>query len=471
MAPAPRTVKDPNGLLSHWIERAGLSNAALARAVAERARAASERGINPSEGRVRAWRNGEIPRHPVPQLIADHLAERTGLPVTCADIGMPDRTTPMAAVLNLPWQPAATIAAIAHLTRSEMMVPHSGHSADARSVHIGQDLLDPLQQWATATPSNLIAREGGRLGASDIEGIRAVTGMFRDADNRHGGILSRKAVIAQMADANALLSSASYDEATGRALFSAVADLGSVAGWMTFDAGQHKQAQRIFVAALHAASEAGDKALGAHILQCMARQMSHLGHYDEALDLVSLAQYGARRQATAATRSMLAALEARFHAILGQTRESERAAGTAEELFAAIDPEQEPAHMAFFDEAELCATVGVAHQIAAKHDDGPRRTRHAERSLLLLGRALELRPEHRVRSKAFDHLGLARTHLTVGEVAGARQETQTALDLFAAIGSTRVGDRLGELHDEAAPYASTPEAAEIRDQIRTAVAA
>ncbi|MET9776262.1 transcriptional regulator [Streptomyces sp. NPDC006367] len=471
MAPTPRTAKEPNALLHHWIERAGLSNAALARGVTARALAAGERGISPSEGRVRAWRNGEIPRHPVPQLIADHLAQCTGLPVTCADIGMPDRTTPVAADLNLPWQPAATIAAIAHLSRSEMMVPHSRHSDDAHAVHTGQELLGPLQPWATATPSALVARDGGRLGASDIEGIRAVTNMFRDADNRHGGILSRKAVIAQMADANTLLNTASYDETTGRALFSAVADLGSVAGWMTFDAGMHQQAQRIFIVALHAASEAGDKALGAHILQCMARQMSHLGHYDEALDLVSLAQYGARRQATAATRSMLAALEARFHAILGQSSESERAAGTAEELFTAIDPQQEPAHMTFFDEAELSATVGIAHQIAAKHDDGPRRARHAERSLHLLGRALQLRPEHRVRSKAFDHLGLARTHLTVGEVAGARQETHTALTLFGAIGSTRVGDRLGELHDEAEPYADTPEAADLRDQIRTAIAA
>ncbi|MET9932318.1 MULTISPECIES: hypothetical protein [unclassified Streptomyces] len=89
----------------------------------------------------------------------------------------------------------------------------------------------------------------------------------------------------------------------------------------------------------------------------------------------------------------------------------------------------------------------------------------------MLDSALELRPEYRVRSKAFDHPGLARTHLAVGEVAGARQETQTPLDLFGVIGSTRVGDRLGELHDEAAPYASTPEAAELRDQIRTVVTA
>ncbi|MGW2026680.1 transcriptional regulator [Streptomyces decoyicus] len=367
------------------------------------------------------------------------------------------------------WQPAATIAAITHLTRSEMMVSHSRDTDDAHAVHAGAELLAPLHLWATTTPSALVPRSGARLGANDIEGIRAVTSMFRDADNRHGGILSRRAVVAQMADANSLLATSSYDEATGRAMFAAVADLGSVAGWMLFDAGMHQRAQQFFIAAVHAASEAGDKALGAHILQCMARQMSHLEHYEEALDLVSLAQYGARRHATPATRSMLASLEARFHAILGQVPESERAAGTAEDLFAEVDATNEPDHMAFFDEAELCATVGVAHQIAAKHDESPARARRAEKSLVLLGHALQLRPEHRVRSKAFDHLGLARTHLVVGEVAGAHQETQTALRLFDAIGSKRVGDRLAELYSEAEPFADVAEAAELREQIQGAV--
>ncbi|MFJ9855614.1 hypothetical protein [Streptomyces sp. NPDC101150] len=127
--------------------------------------------------------------------------------------------------------------------------------------------------------------------------------------------------------------------------------------------------------------------------------------------------------------------------------------------------------MAFFDEAELSATIGIAYQIATKHDAGPHRTRRAEKSLHLLDRALTLRPDHRVRSKAFDHLGLARTHLTVGEVGGAHQETQTALALFGAIGSKRVGDRLAELHDEAAPYAAVPEGAQLREQIQHAVTA
>lgn len=125
--------------------------------------------------------------------------------------------------------------------------------------------------------------------------------------------------------------------------------------------------------------------------------------------------------------------------------------------------------MAFFDAAELSATVGVAHQIAAKKSQGTDRTRRAEKSLNLMGHALSLRPEHRVRSKAFDHLGLARTHLAVGEVEGAQEEADTALTLFGTISSRRVADRLIELHDEAEPFVGNPAVSDMRSRIEQAV--
>jgi hypothetical protein len=223
------------------------------------------------------------------------------------------------------------------------------------------------------------------------------------------------------------------------------------------------------VTALHAAAEGEDRAVGAHLLQCMARQMSHLEHVDDALDLVALAQYGARRHLTPATVSVLASLEARFHAILGNLDDSERAADRAQDAFTRITPSEEPAHLAFFDAAELSATLGIAHQIAAKNSTDTARTRRTEKSFLLIHQALEHRPEHRVRSKAFDHLGLARTHLTVGETDGALLETKRALALFGTIASQRVADRLVELHDEAEPFADGQTGGELRQLIAAAV--
>ncbi|MPY49603.1 hypothetical protein [Streptomyces acidicola] len=177
------------------------------------------------------------------------------------------------------------------------------------------------------------------------------------------------------------------------------------------------------MAALHAAAEGGDKRIGAHILQCMARQMSHLDHVEDALDLLALAQYGARRQLSPTATSMLCALDARFQAILGHVADSEAAAGRALDAFERVGGPNEEPHTAFFDLPELHATLGMAHQIAAKHLEVAARTRHVRRSTDLVVAALNDRPEHRQCSRAFDHLGSARAHLAAGEVDGAAEET------------------------------------------------
>ncbi|OKI09340.1 transcriptional regulator [Streptomyces sp. CB02923] len=460
----------PNTLLSHFMERAQLTNAQLAQAVTAGARATGHRDINPDESRVRRWRGGECPRQPVPQLIAQVLGARLALPLTPADVGLPGPLPPTGLGTDLPWQHTATIAAIAHLTRSDLMLPHTRTSHDATQIQAADALLEPLRRWPSAKPAALPnAPRTGTLGTAQIASIEALTAAFRDADNRHGGVLSRRAVVAQMSEINDLLATASYTEATGRRLFRAVADLGSVAGWMSFDAGAHVSAQRLFVTAVHAASEGGDRQLGAHILQCMARQMSHLGHVEDALELIALAQYGARRHASPGTRAVLAALHSRFSAMCGDLEESQRAAQEAEDAFTRIRPGDEPPHTAFFDEAELSATLGIAHQIAAKQTSGHQRTHRAEQSLTLLTNALRLRPAGRVRSRAFDHIGLARTHLAVGELAGACQEAATALTIAEGLHSTRIADRLSELHEETEPHASSSDISALRERLEDAV--
>ncbi|MGW7386760.1 transcriptional regulator [Streptomyces sp. NPDC054794] len=386
--------------------------------------------------------------------------------LTHADVGLPGEAGP--AGIRSPWTRTGAIAALSQIIRSELMLPDTRTDPEAADVHTGRELLDPLQEWTLSRPNET---EGAaptgrrRVGMSDVEGIRQITSTFRDLDNRHGGVLSRSAVLAQIESVLSLLRTCTYTEAVGRQLFSAAADLGSVAGWMTFDAGRHTAAQRTFVSALHAAAEGDDRRIGAHILQCMARQMSHLGHADDALDLVALAQYGARRHLTPAAASMLAALEARFQAILGHTRDGEAAAGRALDAYERVGPGAEEPHLAFFDLPELQATLGMAHQIAAKHVDGNARARHVRRSTDLVVAALADRPEHRQRSKAFDHLGLARTYLAGGEVEGAAQETGRCLEMLGTVQSLRVSDRLGELYREAEPYAGTAAGRELREQI------
>ncbi|MFD5616479.1 transcriptional regulator [Kitasatospora sp. NPDC127060] len=464
-----------NAQLRHWFDLTGFGRKELARRVGDRAAAQGEPNVRPDESRVRRWlQAGEAPRSPVPEILAALFSERLGIPLAPADLGLPGPDRPvLRSGVDLPWHSGSTVTAIANLTRTDMMI--SSSSDDAAEVMTGEALIRPLERWPYAEPTVLTPRAEpftGRIGMNDVEGIRALTTMFREADNRLGGGVTRKAVVATMHDANALLDTATYTEDVGKQLFRAVADLGSVAGWMSFDAGKHGSAQRLFVVALHAATEGGDKALGAHILQCMARQMSHLDHIKDALDLLALAQYGSRHQAGPATKALLAALESRFRAIDGHLPESDAAAAAAETAFERTDPGDDvPDYLRWFDRSELCATLGIAHQIAARQSSGNERFRRAERSTAMITEAMSLRPAGRVRSTAFDHIGLARTHLAVGELDGAASQARTALDLLRTLTSARVGDRLTELRTETAPFATQSPIRELREQIDSVLAA
>jgi hypothetical protein len=466
--PAARTGRTPNRQLAHYKARAGFSHAELARAVTRRAKAHGEAHICPDGSRVRRWLRGERPRDPVPDLLAEVFTERLGIPIDLTDLGF--AALGRAARddgIHVPWLLTRTVSALAEHVKGDLMLDRHAFDDEAREFCAGSDLLSAVQPWASASPEplpNVAATGHGRVGMTEVRQIEQVTAAFRDWDNLHGGGLAREAIVGQLKSSAALLDGP-YTEPVGRALFRAVADLASVAGFVSFDAGLHLTAQRYFILGLHAAKEAGDRALGAHLLNCMSRQMGHLHHPDDALELVQLAQYGARNDATATTRAMLHALEARYLAVMGQMREFDRAAGLAEDTFAHADPGSDPVWVQFFDASEFYATIGICHQIAARARPG-----HADTSAALIEQAIASRGAARVRSRAFDHIGLARTRLLQAEYDGAAAAADTALGLFGELTSSRVTDRLRELRTEAAAYPAGQVIRDLCDRLGTATA-
>jgi hypothetical protein len=210
-------------------------------------------------------------------------------------------------------------------------------------------------------------------------------------------------------------------------------------------------------------SAPGTKAFGAHLLNCMSRQMGHLKRPADALGLVQLAQYGARNDATATTRAMLHALEARYLAVTGQLREFDRAAGLAEDSYAHADPGTDPDWVQFFDASEFYATIGICHQIAAASRPGNADT------AAMIEHAITSRPAGRVRSRAFDHIGLARTRLIQGEYEGTATAAATALGLLGELSSSRVTDRLRELLADTEPHAGNRAIQGLRDRLTAAL--
>lgn len=452
-----------NHSLIYWQQRAGLNNTRFAAAIRDRAGKLGHRHVQPDARRVRAWRQGERPRDPVPELVLEVLSEHIGLSLTLSDVGL-SRSGAKRALWNEPWLLSRTIAELITSARGDLLLGRGGVEQWPQEFLEGQNLLSVVQSWTTTAADSFstgIRKGRKRIGAQEVLQILAVTNAFRSLDNAFGGGLTREAVIGQLVYTASLVEDTTYTEEVGRKLITRIGDLAAVAGWMCHDVSMHTAAQHYFLLALQAAKEANDPNLGAHVLCCMARQAGHLGRPRDALEMIHLARYGARNTATPTIDALLHLLEARYCAMMGRLKDFDRATGLAETAFADCDPEQDPAWVAYFDCSEYYATLGICHQIAARTSAAGQ----PRRAIEMISRALAHRDPSRVRSLAFDHLGLARAYVAAGELESAGAAGTEALELMTKVSSTRVRDRLYELLDETSPYAGVPVIADLRNRI------
>ncbi|WP_405191703.1 transcriptional regulator [Streptomyces anulatus] len=452
----------PNEALAHWVRTSGASYSQVATEVGRVAARHGRHDIQTDSSRVSRWINkGERPRHPVPAYLAEALSTLChGRVLTPADLGLTG-TGPRGK--GDAWSARAVLAAILDTTRSDAVT--DDHTPSPALPLSGAPLVDAVQPWLHTrglAPLPAPDRPAIHLGLSDVARIEATTDAFRELDNAHGGGLSRLAVVGQLQHVTHLARTSTYTGETGRALFVAVAELASVAGWMTHDAGAHSAGQHYLLLGLQAAKQAGPDGagIGGHLMNCLARQANHLGHPEDALDLVQAAQYGTRKLRSGRLRALLCSLEARSHAVLGHTAEMTRANGAAEQALADDNTGITPGWAAWFDLAEFRVTAGVCELIAAEHDPD-----RAAKAITLIERGTADRPAERVRSRAFDQIALARAHVRADQPEAADTATAAALTLMGTTTSTRVGDRLRELDAELADGTRTAATADSRARI------
>ncbi len=153
---------------------------------------------------------------------------------------------------------------------------------------VGGSALTQLAWTAVNTePARLAAAlGGGQVGTTLIEQVEQTIPRLRQLDDRQGGGgASLSFVHAQFQAVGQLLQTAEHGGQVTRRLLVAWAELGQLAGWMAADAERHGLAQRYYLTALRAAHNAGDKALGAHVLAAMA---SNAADREQAADAISL---------------------------------------------------------------------------------------------------------------------------------------------------------------------------------------
>jgi hypothetical protein len=199
-----------------------VSNKALARAVREESVRAGH-PVNCDHTAVSRWLDGTRPRERTARCIASALSAKLGRTVTAADLGLPsgesigegfgteyaDHVDQAAAVLGRLWQ------ADQEEIRAVVAAPTIAAAWSEASL-----------SWLVRTGADPIAERpaGARVGAGDIERLRATVAAFAEMDDRFGGGHGRRALVQYLRSEVSSLLTGRYGECTGRALFGAVAE-------------------------------------------------------------------------------------------------------------------------------------------------------------------------------------------------------------------------------------------------------
>lgn len=432
----------PNEKFAAALAESGFSAAGLARRVRDLAAATGKPAPCADHTSVARWLAGQRPRPATGTLIAAVLAQGLGRSVSEADLDFaPTPPDPDAALTYHP-DLTASLAASADLFGSDV---HRRQFLTAAAV-TATAFAVPAIRYLTAPDAPAPERGAGRtVGMEQVSAVREVTATFRRLDNQLGGGYGRSAIVAYLRDeATPLLRHGSYAARVGAGLFSAVAELMLLAGWMAYDLEQHAVAQRYLIQSLRMAKEAADRPLGAEILNGMSHQAAYLRQGPEAVDMARAAGHVALRAGQPALLAESFASEAHGHALADAPRSAAAALRQAEDALAGADRAQAPAWLGFFDEPYLHARTG---RVLLDAGD-PRAAAEA------MTASLAMRPGFN-RGKAFNLAVLAQAQVRAGEVEQGCATAERAVAAAAGVNSKRSVRELASVARSLDPYRSS----------------
>ncbi|MFF0200420.1 hypothetical protein [Streptomyces sp. NPDC005017] len=480
----------PNTRLSDLFGLAGWSKGELARLVNRQAVAMGHPQLSTDTSRVRRWIDmGEIPRDPVPRVLAALFTERLGRVVTIEDLGLvrhgragkrqgggiqehPD---------GVPWAPERTAAVLTEFTGMDLMLNRRGLVGAGAALAAGSALSSAMHNWLHtdpalsadapvldnplhADPAGFDRYEAAPIGSQEIEELERSVEVFRAWDAARGGGLQRKAVVGQLNEVGGMLAY-HHPPHLQRRLWGVAANLAVLAGWMSHDVGLEPTAQKYFVIAAHAAREGGDRPRAGEALSRAARQMVHLGRPGDALDLMKLAQSGSGERVLPRTKAMFHTIEAWAQASMGKGQAMRRTLGRAEDLFVSDKADEAPpSWMQLFNEADLYGMQALAYRTLAEFE--PEAAVHARH---YADKALALRVDAQERSKIFDFLSMASACFIADDPEQADSFARLALVSMGQNSSRRTWDRLRQMYRLTAEYAEYPKIQDLREEIRLAL--
>jgi hypothetical protein len=427
-----------NEQLASWLERSGLSNTELARRVKRAAHDAGHPQVNPAASNVRRWVNeGQIPRRPVPGIVADVLSQELGYRVTSYELGLGDSPAEDRSLLYSR-DYATTVETVADLGRADVdrrKFLTAAPFAAVAAVGPSRDwLLDTLDQQPEPGP---------RVRLEDVTAVKNMFGAFQRMDIFQGGGSGRLLLASYMnIHVYPLLRRAQADDIR-RALCEAASEQTYLLGWMAYDNGEHGTAQRYLIQSLRLAQESRNIPLGAHVLAGMADQTTLLGSPEEGLRIAQSGRQGLRGASSPACLSDLWALEARAQALLGDKKAAAHAVAQSEAAYEQVNPEAEQEWALFIDPAYLHGEHAVTFRDIG---DAASAEEHARRSID------HARQQKRARRGALSQAALSGAHLQRGDLEAAHAAGLRALSLTGKVKSSRAVEAVVDLQKRMQPF-------------------
>ncbi|MGK5533205.1 transcriptional regulator [Streptomyces sp. URMC 129] len=449
-------MKTPNDDLAEWLERSGLSRGELARRVRTKALQWRQPHISPDTTRVRCWLAGEMPRHPVPGILADVFSEHFGYRVTPYDLGLGDGANGDAAlVYNSSY--AATVEVVADLGRADV----DRRTLLAAAPFAATAGVGPSRDWLLNTLEQQPA-PAQRVRLEDVTAVRNMFTTFQRMDIFQGGGSGRLLLAEYMSRHVYPLLRRTHTEEVRRALCEATAEQTYLLGWMAYDNGEHGTAQRYLIQSLRLAQESGNAALGAHVLAGMADQATLLGNPAEGRRLAQSGRQGLAKATSPACLADLWCLEARALALLGDKSAAAHAVAQSESAQERVRLEEEPEWAAFIDDAYLHGEHANTFRDLGDPDSAEE---HARLSIEAAGR------QGRARRGAMSQAALSVAHLQRQDLEAAYATGLRMLSLTGRVKSSRCVEAVQDVQQRMRPFGRHRLVADFNERARSVVAA
>lgn len=289
-------------------------------------------------------------------------------------------------------------------------------------------------QWLVAEPPQLTeTRSGRRIGNAQACRIYQRVVELRHLDDHLSCRDLEPLAIREYAATAKAVRDGSYTEETGRSLLTSLAEAAQITGWIESDAGHYAQAEARYLEGVRAAQDAGDQAVAANLLSCLAYQWTSLGRVQDAGLLAATALRGAGPGAAPVVRALLGERVAYARAHAGDRDGAARALDQVDDAYQTRSPgDLEPEWTYWLDRDEII--VMAARCWTTLGEPG--------KAAPLIADVLTRYGQDQTREQALYWSFLAHAYLKAGQRAEAAQALATATSYAERTSSARVDDRI-----------------------------